>query len=109
MPIVKDTIEGTEYSFAPLKLKEFRTFQKQAISRDSTIIEGIDFWKPYIESSMRRADSQPPDLEELDLDVANRTLSQLIEGVMKASGVELKKTGEAMPAATSGTTSSVGS
>ncbi len=93
MPIVKETIEGREYSFAPIKLKELRKLQKDKIAAGSTIFEGIDFWKPYIDSSMERAGSQAPDLEDMEVDVANRVFSQLIEGVMKASGVELHSHG----------------
>lgn len=114
MPIVKATIEGREYSFAPLLIKEMRQLQRTKEAVSTNVFESIDLWKPYILSSMLRAPqidgTVMPDVEEMDVENGSRVFSELIKAAMKASGVELAVQGEALPVSTpNGTTSSVSS
>lgn len=96
MPLIKETIEGVEYGFAPLKFKELRKIK--ALKQGGDSFERLDEWTPFLKSSMERGGSQLPDLEEMDIDQFGRVFAELIRCVMKASGVEIKTPGEALPA-----------
>ncbi len=118
MPFIKQKVEGVEYGFAPLKLKELRAVKKMKATGDA--FERLDEWMPFLKSSVERGAlywnglykySLPealPDLDEMDLDAAGLVFAGLIAGVMKASGMELAIKGEAAPVVESeliGTTS----
>lgn len=110
MPHVKATIEGREYTFAPLLLHENRSLHKLLLEHESaTVFTGIDLWMPYIKSSLSRGGNQdPPDIDNMEVDVASHVFAELVRGVMSACGVEMKPLGESAPVpptATSGTTS----
>jgi hypothetical protein len=96
VPLIKETIEGVEYGFAPLKFKELRQIRQMKQATDG--FERLDEWTPFLKSSMERAGSQLPDLEEMDVDQFGRVFAALIGCVMKASGVEMKPVGEELPA-----------
>jgi hypothetical protein len=96
VPLVKETIGGAEFGFAPLKFKELRAIRQMKQSGDG--FERLDQWTPFLKSSMERAGSTLPDLEEMDVDEFGIVFAELIRCVMKASGVEIKTTGEALPA-----------
>lgn len=98
MPVIKRTILGAEYSFAPLKLKELRSIQQART--DQTVFERLDEWKPMIESSLERGKSEMPmpEIEEMDFELAGQIFGELIRGVLAASGLEVKEPGEVKPA-----------
>lgn len=106
MPIVKATIEGREYSFAPLLFGEIKRLRKAKLARQD-LLDSFELWQPYIESSMKRAGNEMPDLESMEIQVADVALTALMRGVMEASGIVVPVPGEAQPVpATIGTTSS---
>ena len=116
MPIIKAQIEGREYAFAPLKLKqirEIRTSDQAQGLKDG--VAAVDFWMPYIEDSAARAGTDTaelPDLEEMEIEKASRVFGDMLLAVLKASGLELKSPGEIPLAAENpptGTTSTVSS
>lgn len=99
MPVVKATIGGREYSFAPLLLKEIRYLKNKRDEAGADVFSQIDLWKPCIESSLKRAGSNSmPDLEEMTIEDANVAFAAMIEHLMKASGMELTAPGEEKPA-----------
>ena len=99
MPIVKRSIAGQEYSFAPLKLKHLKAINRAR--REQTVFERIDEWAPMIQDSMKRAGSEMPDIEDMDIEQAGEVFAELIKGVLAASGLhaEVKTQGEAKPVA----------
>lgn len=99
MPVITTTIGGSEYRFAPLKIKEARNLFTETKNRSgqATIHDLIDTWGPYIKISAERAGSAAPDLNELDSDVADEVLTQFMDAVMRASGVRRTQPGEAPP------------
>jgi hypothetical protein len=99
VPIVKRSIAGQEYSFAPLKLKHLKAINKAR--QDRTVFERIDEWAPMIQDSMQRAGSEMPDVEDMDIEQAGEVFAELIKAVMNASGydVEVKGQGGAQPVA----------
>jgi hypothetical protein len=106
VPIVKVTIEGREYSFAPLKIKQMRQLAKAKDMQAQNLYESMDLWKPYLEWSMKGAGNEMPDFEDLDAETGVALFAGLIRGVMEASGVKMASVGEARPAGMNGTTSS---
>lgn len=106
MPVIKKDIGGRDISFAPLKVGELRKLQSAELPAGS--MEKIDFWLPYIQSSITRAGSMMPEFDEMDVDEAGRFFTQAIDAVIRASGGELPKPGEGLPASPveAGTTSS---
>ena len=97
MPLVKKEIEGVKYGFAPLKLKELKAVR--AMNKASDVFQRLDDWKPFIESSMQRAGSTMPDIDDMDLETAGKVFEELLGAVMEASGMKLALPGEAQPAA----------
>ena len=97
MPLIKEAVGGVEYGFAPLKFKELR--QIRQMKQVDNAFERLDQWTPFLKSSMERAGSQLPDLEDMDVDEFARVFAALINYVMKASGVPLGAKGEDQPAA----------
>jgi hypothetical protein len=87
MPIIKKVIQETEYSFAPLRVKQIRAIR--AMKKTDDAVELLDAWVPMIQDSMQRAGSQMPDLEEMDLETGNGLLAEMIGAVMEASGSRL--------------------
>ena len=90
MPIITKKIQGTEYRFASLKLKEVRALQ--VLKSGDNVIERFDEWKPFLTESLKRGGSQLPDLEEMDVQEAGVVFAELIHGVMEASGMPLVET-----------------
>jgi hypothetical protein len=85
MPVITKTIEGVEYSFAPLKLKEFRQVLEMKKSGDG--FEQLDEWMPFLKSSADRGNSVLPDFDDLDIDTFGVVFAEMIRCVMEASGV----------------------
>lgn len=111
MPIVKRTIGGREYSFAPLLYGHWEDIADGQLASESEI-NRIRNWWPRIESSIKRAGGEMPDRREMDVDEANTFLAGAITAILAASGMKKAEPGEAIPAAaseTSVTTSSVSS
>lgn len=107
MPIVKQVIGGREYSFAPLLVGDLRKMKRSPIPEGN--LERIDFWLPFIESCIKRAGSEMPDFDAMDLDQATEFFKAATAAVTQASGAHQ---GEEQPAAEPpaiGTTSSVSS
>ena len=106
MPIVKATIEGREYAFAPLKIRQMREIAKSKALEAQNLFETMDLWRPYLESSMKIAGNDMPDFEDLEIETGATVFTELIRNVMKASGVKVAPMGEALPTGTNGTISS---
>jgi hypothetical protein len=96
-------IEGREYSFAPLTIRQMRQLAK---AKELNLFETMDVWRPYLESSMKAAGNDMPDFEDMDVEAGSIVFAALIRNVMEASGVKTASMGEAQPAGTNGTTSS---
>jgi hypothetical protein len=97
VPIVKATIEGREYVFAPLKIKQMREIAKTKALEAQNLFETMDLWRPYLESSMKTAGNEMPDFEDFDIETGASVFTELIRNVMKASGVKIEPVGEAQP------------
>ena len=95
MPIIKTTIDGKEYNFAPLtwnqldQVAETLDDQRQAVKR----------WFPLIEDSAKRAGCTAPDLGALDMDRFNVAFPATVEAIKKASGMVPASPGEIVPGA----------
>jgi hypothetical protein len=89
VPIVKATIGGREYSFAPLKYKQWEELADLEEGGVRNPTKSVRAWLPWIADSMKRAGDQMPDVREMDLDTANVVLGLMVKAVMKASGMEV--------------------
>jgi hypothetical protein len=89
----KTVIDGREYFFAPLRLKELREMQKAMDVRALEIASGrppvdfdLDHYKRFVESSMRAAGNDMPNFDEMDLPTATKVFAELMRVAMEASG-----------------------
>jgi hypothetical protein len=95
VPIVKATIEGREYSFAPLTWDQLDQIAEDPRNER----EGVKRWFPLIKDSAERAGSEVPNLGPLDLDRFNVAFPAAVEAVKKASGMVALSPGEKLPGA----------
>ena len=103
MPLIEKEIGGVKYGFAPLKLRELRAIG--ALKKQNHSFESLEQWKPFIEASMKRAGSEMPDIEDMDIETAGKVFADLIFATMEASSIVAGAKGEEVPAAA---TSSIG-
>jgi hypothetical protein len=109
VPKITAVIEGREYSFAPLTIKEMKHLARSKEMQGQNLFDTMDVWRPYIENSMNRAGNDMPEFEDMDAESGSNVFAALIRAVMEASGVKLAPVGEAGPAPTNGATFTVSS
>jgi hypothetical protein len=102
VPIVKATIEGREYSFAPLLYGHIEDMADEETAK-LTEIQKFKVWIPRVESSMERAGNKMPGLREMDLDQIKSFFYVATAAILEASGIKAGVPGEAVPAAASAT------
>jgi hypothetical protein len=102
VPKITAVIEGREYSFAPLTIKEMKTLARTKELQGQNLFETMDTWRPYIENSMNRANCEMPEIEDMDVEAGSSVFAALLRAVMEASGVKLAPMGEEQPARTNG-------
>jgi hypothetical protein len=95
VPIVKATIEGREYSFAPLTWSQLDQLAEDPRNER----EGVKRWFPLIEDSAKRAGSEVPELGALDMDRFNVAFPATVDAIKKASGMVANSPGEKLPGA----------
>ncbi len=86
MPIVKVTIQGCEYSFAPILVGQLRTLKTPATL--ATNLERLDFWSPYLRSSLERAGHSLPDVDTMNVDEAMEFFTQGLDAMLRATGAQ---------------------
>ena len=95
MPIVKATIEGREYSFAPLTWDQLDQLAEDPRNER----EGVKRWFPLIKDSAERAGSDVPNLGLLDMDAFNVAFPATVDAIKKASGMVASSPGGKLPGA----------